>query len=268
MRRIGYPAVTKSNQTLYPATGRFLLGRGRDLLGSDAAGALEALFSRTQRRGAGDLIARRDTVHDQTTILVEGFAMRSVTDGRSRSVAGICVPGDIIDLSALGFGTLDHDLVALGPVTVACADRAAVERLAETNRDVAQALWIASQLEAALQRQWTIKLGRLKAARRVARLLSELWCRLDLVGLAEADRFAIPITQQDMADMCGTTAIHMNRALGDLRREGLVEVRRGLVTAPDRNALERFGEFTPAYLAGPQRLRPNVIARREYHIAM
>lgn len=260
--------MTILNQTLYPATGRFLLGRGRELLGREPADAFEDLFSRTQRRGAGEMIARRNTPHNQATLLVEGFAVRSVTDGRSRSIVGICVPGDIIDLSALGFATLDHDLVALGPVLLACGDRAALENLAESERDVAQALWTASQLETALQRQWTIKLGRLKAARRVARLLSELWCRLDLVGLAEPGRFAIPITQQDMADMCGTTAIHMNRALGDLRREGLVEVRRGLVTAPDRTALERYGDFTPAYLSGPQALRRTVTPEREYHIMM
>ncbi len=130
------------------------------------------------------------------------------------------------------------------------------------------ALWTASQLDSALQRQWTIKLGRLKAARRVARLLSELWARLDLVGLAEADQFAVPITQQDLADMCGTTAIHMNRALGDLRRDGLVDVRRGLVTAPDRTALERYGAFTPAYLSGPRTTERNVTPEREYHIVM
>lgn len=260
--------MTNQDHTLYPVTGRFLEGRCRDVMGSEAKAAFESLFTVTQHKGAGDVIAAAFAPHDRTTILISGFAVRSLSDGKSRSIVGVFVPGDILDLPALGFGALDHDVVALGPVTIASADRGAMEELSASNPDVGSAIWAASQLEAALQRQWTVKLGRLKASRRIARVLSELWCRLDLVGLASQGQFAIPMTQQNLADMCGTTAIHMNRALGELRREQLVDVRRGLVTAPDRAALEQFGEFSPQYLTTPTADESNVMPQREYHIAM
>ena len=63
------------------------------------------------------------------------------------------------------------------------------------------------------------------------------------------------LTQIDLADMCGTTPIHMNRALGELRREDIAEFRRGLVVVREREQLERQGDFDPAYLYGEGPLR-------------
>ena len=55
--------------------------------------------------------------------------------------------------------------------------------------------------------------------------------------------------------MCGTTAIHMNRALGHLRREGIGEFRRGTLYVRDRARLEEFAGFNPDYLYGEGGLR-------------
>jgi len=55
--------------------------------------------------------------------------------------------------------------------------------------------------------------------------------------------------------MCGTTAIHMNRALGQLKKEGIAEFRRGTVYVADRARLEAFGGFSPDYLYGEGRLQ-------------
>lgn len=237
-------------------TGRFLAGRCRDLLGSAARGALENLFGPSQQVEAGAVLERAFAPVDRVTILIEGFALRAIAQGEERSVVGIQLPGDLIDLPALGLGYLDHDLVALGPVTIARTSQQRLRDLALASDEVGRALWVASQLDGTIQRQWAVKLGRLKASRRVARVLSELWRRLDMVGLAEADSYHIPMTQQDLADMCGTTAIHLNRALGELRRLGLADLRRGVVTAPDRNALEDYGGFRHDYLT--TRVRPQI----------
>ena len=98
-----------------------------------------------------------------------------------------------------------------------------------------------------------LQLEQLTAPRRVAHVFAELWHRLDLVGLGRRDGLRLPLTQTDLADMCGTTAIHMNRALAALRREGIAEFRRGAVYVPDRERLERFAHFRPDYLYGESR---------------
>jgi CRP-like cAMP-binding protein len=112
-------------------------------------------------------------------------------------------------------------------------------------------------LDAAIHRQWILKMEELTAARRVAHVFAEMWYRLDMVGLGRRDGLRTPLIQADLADMCGTTSIHMNRALGQLRKEGIAEFRRGTVYVRDRAGLEAFAGFNAAYLYGPGDLRVN-----------
>jgi len=71
-----------------------------------------------------------------------------------------------------------------------------------------------------------------------------------MVGLGRTDGLRTPLIQADLADMCGTTSIHMNRALGQLRKEGIAEFRRGALYVRDRAKLEAFAGFNPDYLYG------------------
>lgn len=252
----------------YPITGRFLAGRCRDGLGDSARAAIENLFAAPESVADGALLTEAFAPVDAVSILVDGFVLRVIADDTGRTIVGIQMPGDLIDLPALGLGYLDHDLIALGPVTLAQTGQAQLTDLALANGEVGRALWVASQLDGTIQRQWAVKLGRLKASRRAARVLAELWCRLELIGLAHTTGYYIPLTQQHLADMCGTTAIHMNRALGELRRLELADVRRGFVTAADRAALEDYGQFRHDYLTARKIAHANVSDMGISHITM
>ena len=255
-----YARVTTEDLDRFPITGRFLAGRSRSALSYEARSVIEGMFGLPQRIAPGEVIQRAHEPVKTISILVEGYIIRTIGAGEERSIVGIQLPGDMFDLPAMGLGFLDHDAVALGRVSIARAPQPRMRDMALANNELGRALWVASQLDGTIQRQWAVKLGRLKASRRVARLLSELWCRLEMVGLANDQGYRIPMTQQDLADMCGTTAIHMNRALGELRRAGLAEFRRGEVTAPDREALENYGEFDHGYLTARVPANLNVMA--------
>lgn len=125
-----------------------------------------------------------------------------------------------------------------------------LRRLMEENAHLTRLLWFSTLLDAAIHREWIMKLEQLRASKRVAHVFCEIWQRLDFVGLGRKGIIDTPLIQQTLADMCGTTAIHMNRALGQLRRDGLADFRRGSIRVPDRQALERFATFDPAYLYG------------------
>ena len=56
------------------------------------------------------------------------------------------------------------------------------------------------------------------------------------------------MTQIDLADATGLTAVHANRMLRQLRERGLVEFRQGLVKILDWPALKDFAGFDPRYL--------------------
>lgn len=239
----------------YPVTGRFLLGRTRYVLDDGGKAALEAAMARVVDYPADTVLCVRGELSLKSAIIIEGFALRIGGDAHHRCILAICMPGDFIDLHAFGYGPLDHDVVALGPVRLGEVHHSDLLDHVLDKPQLMRAFWSGTLLDSAIQRQWTLKVGQLKAPNRVAHLFSELWHRMDMIGLADPDGFRIPLTQADLAGMCGTTAIHLNRALGELRRKGIADFRRGEVSTPDRALLEQFGMFRADYLT---RALPNI----------
>ncbi len=234
----------------FPLTGRFLMGRTRHAMSEREKQILETAIEDVDQLEPGHRLLARGQVSDRSTMLIEGFIIRTIEEGGRRYIVSIQVPGDFVDLHAFALKRLDHDLYPLGPVKVGYSSHRRLRHIHEDEPHLARLLWFSTLLDAAIHRQWTLKLQQLRAHRRVAHVLAEIWCRLDMVGLARPNGFRSPLTQIDLADMCGTTAIHMNRALGQLRRMEVAEFRRGLVIVPDREAFERHGDFDPAYLYG------------------
>jgi CRP-like cAMP-binding protein len=105
-----------------------------------------------------------------------------------------------------------------------------------------------TNIDAAIHREWTLSLGRRSALTRMAHLFCELYVRLNVAGLTEGDGYEFPLNQRELSECLGLTVVHVNRTLQELRRRGLVELGRGRLTIPDRDALEGVAEFDPAYL--------------------
>ena len=120
---------------------------------------------------------------------------------------------------------------------------------------VARVLWFSTLLDAAIHREWILKLEDLNAAQRVAHAFCEIGARLEMVGLGGPQGYALPLTQAQLASMCGTTAVHMSRALRRLREETGATFSHGRLTCADMGALAAFCEFDPAYLYGPGELQ-------------
>ena len=68
------------------------------------------------------------------------------------------------------------------------------------------------------------------------------------MGLAAGDRFELPMTQLDIADALGLTPVHVNRVVQELRRAGLLELHKHVVSLPDLPRLKELGEFDDLYL--------------------
>jgi len=236
--------------TRYPLTGRFLLGRTRHAMGEREKDLLESSIEEVAEYDRPHRILARGELATRSTMLIEGYILRTIQEKGRRYIVCVHVPGDFVDLHAFALKRLDHDVVTLGATRVGYISHDRIGHIHTNEPHLSRLFWFATLLDAAIQRQWTLKLEQLKASRRVAHRLSEIWYRLEMVGLGRPNGFRSPLTQIDLADMCGTTPIHMNRALSELRREDVAEFRRGLVVARDRLRLERFGDFDPAYLYG------------------
>jgi CRP-like cAMP-binding protein len=181
--------------------------------------------------------------------LVSGFMCRYVDDRLgNRQLVSVQIPGDFVDLHGYPLKSLDHDVGTLTAAEVAVFQHAELDRIARERPELMRKLWFSTLLDAAMHREWIFKLGRLPAHGRLAHLLCETNARLRSAGLSDGTRFALPLTQADLAEICGLTSIHVNRVVRDLRERGLCSLRNGVVDLHDLPALARLGEFHPAYL--------------------
>lgn len=228
----------------------FLKGRLRHALNERELATLDSLIEAEERVPDGHVVQARAVPAASSTLLLDGFIARVIDDGGTRSIVGLQVPGDFVDLHAFALKRLDHDIVTIGPALLGYVSH---ERLAEVVRDephLTRVLWFATLLDASIHREWILKLEQLKAEERLGHMMCELWHRLNFVDLADGHGFNMPLLQTHLANTCGTTAVHINRVIKALRQKGLLELNRGRVTLPDRVALEQFSRFKPDYLYG------------------
>jgi CRP-like cAMP-binding protein len=185
----------------------------------------------------------------QSCLLVDGFLCRSkTTDAGKRQILSIHIPGEIPDLQSLHLDIMDHDLTTLSRSVVGFISHEALRALTRERPSVAEALWRETLIDAAVFREWIVNVGRRSAVARLAHLLAEIGTRLQGIGLAAGDRFELPMTQLDIADALGLTPVHVNRVVQELRRAGLLELRKHSVFLPDLPRLKGLGDFDDLYL--------------------
>ena len=105
---------------------------------------------------------------------------------------------------------------------------------------------VMSQLNDMLVSNHIVRLGRQTACARFAHLMLELHERLARVGLAEPGSFAMPLTQDVLADVLGFSVVHVNRTVQQLRRDALLDMRNGVVRLLQPERLRILADWTPS----------------------
>lgn len=230
-------------------TRSFLQTHRTPQLSEDEVASLEGAVGRTADFVAKQIIVRQQVPLHQCTLLLEGFVERykDTPEGR-RQILAIHVPGDFVDLHSYPLKRLEHSVAALTPVKVAFFPHAEIRALTRQSATLTELLWRSTLIDAAINREWIVSVGARSAAVRLAHLFCEMFTRLQRVGLTNGNRFPFPVTQVDLADATGLTAVHANRMLRQLREQGLVEFRQGVAELYDWDALRRFATFDPGYL--------------------
>jgi CRP-like cAMP-binding protein len=117
-----------------------------------------------------------------------------------------------------------------------------------SSQNLTRAFWRETLVDSAIFRAWVINLGRRDAMARIGHLLCELAERHRAAGLEKEGVMPLPWTQVDVADACGISAVHANRAIQELRRLGLVQWDSKRVRICNPGELSRRAEFSPDYL--------------------
>jgi CRP-like cAMP-binding protein len=93
-----------------------------------------------------------------------------------------------------------------------------------------------------------VNVGRRDARTRISHLLCEFALRLDAAGLVAQYGYHLPMTQEQVADAVGLTAVHVNRTIKALTHEGLI-VRNGRhIAFPDWQRMRTVADFNQRYL--------------------
>ena len=183
-------------------------------------------------------------------VLLSGFAIRhkTVASGH-RQIVAVHMKGEAVDLQNSMLGKADHSVQMLTRGEVALIPIKEVEKIAFEQPNVGKAMWIDTLVDGSIFREWIANIGRREARARIAHLLCEFALRLRVAGLGSEAGYELPMTQEQLADATGLTAVHVNRTLKTLEGDGLIE--RGSprsVVIGDWKKLAEAGDFNSNYL--------------------
>lgn len=183
------------------------------------------------------------------SLLVSGFAFRQkLIDSGARQIISIHIPGEFLDLQNAFLDVADHNVQSLNRAGVAMVGKAALLGLMDQRPNIRRAVWMDSLVDAAIFREWVVNVGRRDARARIAHLLCELAARLRVLGDGNEEMFDFPLTQEQIADATGLTAVHTNRTLQALRKDGLISLASSRLQILDWEGLCAAGDFNERYL--------------------
>lgn len=237
-----------------------------NFLEDDDIEMLEVLLEHRRTLDAGERLVMDGDPMDRTAVVLDGWAFRfkDFADGR-RQILNFLLPGDMVGLFALMFGTARCSVEALTPLEVASFPSAQLVPVFQNRPRLALAMsWLAGQDERLLHEQIT-RVGSRAATERMAHLFIELYLRLLRVGVEDAAARRLPLTQVMLAETLGMSHVHANRCFRELVRAGAAEARDGHVWLLDPDFLAHRGGFDAGYLEQhevPRRTR-NVAAEHD-----
>jgi CRP-like cAMP-binding protein len=223
--------------------------RARDSVNEEEEQAIRGLFTEVRDYDPDKVVIHAGDDLDVSLLLLQGLLCRfkDLRDG-SRQISELHVPGDFADLHSFTLKKLDHSLITLTRCRIAVAPHERIKAAITEFPHLARLFWFTTNMDAAIHREWVLSLGRRSALSRTAHLFCELQVRLGIVGLADETGYPLSLTQTDVAECLGLTAVHVNRVLRELRERGLMEFRNRRVRILDQAGLRRVAEFDPDYL--------------------
>jgi CRP-like cAMP-binding protein len=218
-------------------------------LAREEIAAYQAVLSHELVLGPGENLVREGDRPGYATVMLAGLACRYKTlEGGTRQILSFLLPGDVCDLQSYLVEPLDHSIGAITRCVVARVPHQALTALVARHPNLGRAFWRETLIDAAVQREWMVGLGRRSAFGHLAHLLCEVLVRMRAVGLTDGLEYELPLTQADLADALGLSLVHVNRVLQHLRGTGLIAYRNRSVSILDWDGLRRVGQFDEAYL--------------------
>jgi CRP-like cAMP-binding protein len=192
---------------------------------------------------------REGDMPTHSCLLRSGFMYRhKILGDGGRQILSIHMAGDMVDTQGWAVRQADHNVQALTRAEVAFIPQGAIQRLAFERPGIGERIWHDSLVDASIFREWIANIGRRDSKTRLAHLLCEFALRLEGAGLSPSSSWVLPMTQEQLADCTGMTAVHVNRSLRALGEQGLIHRTKRSVTIDDWKRLAAAGDFESSYL--------------------
>lgn len=157
-------------------------------------------------------------------------------DGR-RQILYFALPGAVLGLHAARSAIATYGAQALTDAVVCVIPRQNLAPLSKQHPEVALRLSELASRDLSLAYDHLTSIGRHSARERVAHLLLELFIRYRAQWPGHRiEEMHLPLTQEHIGDATGLTGVHVNRVLGELRKDGIIEFhyRRLRILDPDK----------------------------------
>jgi len=220
-----------------------MIGRYVSLSASERS-ALAALEVTGRRYRKGAILRSERQPADEIFIVRSGwlFASLLLEDGR-RQIVRLHFRGDLLGSDSLAFKDAPDAICALTDCEVDVIDRAALARVFTDHPRLGALLFVLQQVDRVIMTDRLASLGRSSAKGRVAALLLWVHGRLKLADPTTDSIFALPLTQEEIGDATGLTAVHVNRTMRVLTEQKLIERAGGTVRLLDMGRLARVANY-------------------------
>lgn len=195
---------------------------------------LRKMAAPPQNFARGEAIRREGHGSTPLYLLLRGWAASSLTlPNGSRQLNSVSLPGDMLGLPSLAVRTSLDELVALSPVTVCKIAAESIGQMFAERPRLAALLFLVSQEERVFAMERLALVGRAPARARLAALFVRLYERIALFEDNAKTRFFMPLTQREMGDLIGVSAVHVNSLIREFKTTGVAMVQARELSIPD-----------------------------------
>ena len=172
------------------------------------------------------VIRHQGEMPDTIYLLQEGWVCSAVTlPSGERQLFKIHLPGDLMGVPSLCLTESIDTLYALTPVVIRKLPADKFGAIFSSTPEFAARMYLVAQRERIVLMDRLSALGAKRASGRMAALLLDLHERLRQVGQVRDGQFTLRLTQDEIGDYLGLTAVHVNRTFRQLQEAGLIERR-------------------------------------------
>lgn len=223
--------ISQLVNNLSPVT--LALASSSDLTQSDQQ-LLEAIQNKRRTFTDGEVLICDGDPIEMCLFLLDGWLarQRNTPDGQLVTT-NVYLPGDIVSMH-LGFKRFAHfDTVALTNGEVAVVESSRLRALVTKHAVIDAALDWSAVRAFNIVSEHVVGNSARPSSERLLHLLSELWCRLVVVGQASAQSFYLPMSQSELGNLASLSVVSVNRAIQSLKKIGLITQANRTVTFQD-----------------------------------